>query len=103
MPSAMKRKLLSIVCCPACHGELRLDAQNLGAEIMEGSLQCANCIRSYPINRGVPNLVPEAREILPTQRRFEFQWKERFSGRAENSRSIFGHDAQLHIAWMCHQ
>ncbi|GAB6284217.1 MAG: methytransferase partner Trm112 [Methanoregula sp.] len=56
----MKRKLMDILCCPVCKGdlELRVDAEN-EQEILEGGLLCAACNVDYPIHEGIPNLLPQ--------------------------------------------
>lgn len=57
----MKRSLLDIICCPVCKGELtlRVDEEN-ATEILEGELHCAACRVNYPIQDGIPNLLPPA-------------------------------------------
>lgn len=57
----VRDELLEILCCPVCKGDLRLavtrrDAQ--GSEILEGTLQCTRCSERYPIEDGIPNLLP---------------------------------------------
>jgi uncharacterized protein YbaR (Trm112 family) len=44
--------LLEILCCPACHGEIRpLDD--------DGGLECSDCGRVYPIRDGIPVMLVE--------------------------------------------
>lgn len=52
----MKRKLLEYLACPACGGEIKLSSvlADDGEEIFSGELQCALCLKSFPILRGVP-------------------------------------------------
>jgi len=56
----MKRRLMEMLCCPACRGELKLEVfESPGgdpAEIMEGRLACT-CGDSYPIVGGVPRML----------------------------------------------
>ena len=55
----MRRKLLDILCCPVCKGELALKVtEENEVEIMEGSLWCEVCRVEYPITDGIPNLLP---------------------------------------------
>ncbi|MEI6839733.1 MAG: methytransferase partner Trm112 [Methanomicrobiales archaeon] len=55
----MKRSLLDILCCPVCKGDLGLEVQNEDeAGIIEGTLTCARCSVAYPINDGIPDLLP---------------------------------------------
>jgi uncharacterized protein len=57
----MRRKLLDILCCPVCKGDLALTvAKENEREILEGILLCARCNMEYPIHDGIPNLLPPA-------------------------------------------
>ncbi len=52
----MKDKLLKILACPACKGDLRPSSDE--AEIVEGALHCAPCGKDYPVTNGIPRFVP---------------------------------------------
>jgi Uncharacterized conserved protein len=55
----MKRSLLPILCCPVCKGDLELRvARENEEEIVEGTLECRACNVSYPIEEGIPDLLP---------------------------------------------
>jgi uncharacterized protein YbaR (Trm112 family) len=55
----MKRKLLEILACPLCRGDLKLEImEEKDGEIRTGLLSCAACRQSYPIVDGIPNLLP---------------------------------------------
>ncbi len=55
----MKPDLLDVLRCPVCRGELTLTATRRdGVEIVEGSLRCGACPADYPIEDGIPNLLP---------------------------------------------
>jgi uncharacterized protein YbaR (Trm112 family) len=55
----VRRKLLDILCCPVCKGELILKVvEENEVEIMEGTLWCKGCQVEYPITDGIPNLLP---------------------------------------------
>jgi uncharacterized protein YbaR (Trm112 family) len=55
----MRRKLLEILCCPICKGDLTLKViEENEVEIVEGSLHCGKCLVEYPIIDGIPNLLP---------------------------------------------
>ena len=55
----MRRDLMDILACPVCKGALTLNVQaEEGVEITEGSLHCAACDETYPIEDGIPNLLP---------------------------------------------
>ena len=55
----MRKDLMDILACPMCKGELQLttDEQD-GDEVVRGSLFCAKCNERYPIEDGIPNLLP---------------------------------------------
>lgn len=58
----MKRKLMDILACPVCKGELKLTVKEEKAdEILSGSLYCAKCQVEYPIEDSIPNLLPPQR------------------------------------------
>ena len=55
----MKKSLMDILCCPVCKGDLKLTVKKEeGGEIIDGSLYCAKCNETYPIEDGIPNLLP---------------------------------------------
>jgi uncharacterized protein YbaR (Trm112 family) len=55
----MRPDLLEILCCPVCKGDLALKATARdGDEILRGSLTCARCRVDYPIDEGIPDLLP---------------------------------------------
>ena len=55
----MKRDLTEILACPVCKGELELRVEEEeGDEVVRGSLYCAVCNESYPIEDTIPNLLP---------------------------------------------
>ena len=64
--SAMRPDLMDLLACPLCKGELTLtviaEAEE-GGEIVDGALGCAACDERFPIEDGIPNLLPpELRE-----------------------------------------
>ena len=55
----MKRDLMDILCCPLDKQELELSVdEEDGDEILEGTLTCMECGEVYPIEDGIPNLLP---------------------------------------------
>jgi len=55
----MKESLLDIICCPLDKADLELEVdEREGKEILEGSLICTECGETYPIEDGIPNLLP---------------------------------------------
>ena len=55
----MRPDLLEILRCPVCRGELTLATRTTeGTEIVSGTLTCAACRVDYPIEDGIPDLLP---------------------------------------------
>ncbi len=55
----MRRKLMDILVCPMCRGELILKVEvEHDGEIVEGSLTCKACNETYPIEDTIPNMLP---------------------------------------------
>lgn len=55
----MRRDLVDILACPVCKQVLTLHVdQEEDGEVIEGRLECANCPEAYPIDEGIPNLLP---------------------------------------------
>ena len=55
----MKPDLLEILRCPICRGDLGLVTRRTdGIEIEEGTLTCTKCRIDYPIEDGIPDLMP---------------------------------------------
>jgi uncharacterized protein YbaR (Trm112 family) len=54
-----KGKLIDIMACPVCKGDLklRMEKEN-GGEVISGSLYCGHCDVSYPIRDGIPIMLP---------------------------------------------
>ena len=50
---------MDIICCPVDKADLELsiDEEDDG-EIISGSLTCTECEEQYPIEDGIPNLLP---------------------------------------------
>jgi hypothetical protein len=46
--------LSSLLACPGCHGELRMNADHV---------VCVQCARTYPIIDGIPVLIADADSI----------------------------------------
>jgi uncharacterized protein len=55
----MKQDIMDILCCPTCKADLTLDIKKReGDEIILGTLTCTKCHEEYPIEDGIPNLLP---------------------------------------------
>lgn len=58
---------MEIVRCPMDKQELELEViQRTDDEVLEGRLVCTECDEEYPIEEGIPNLLPpDMREDAP--------------------------------------
>ena len=55
----MKKSLMDILCCPLDKSELELEViRENDEEVLEGRLVCTECDEEYPIEDGIPNLLP---------------------------------------------
>jgi uncharacterized protein YbaR (Trm112 family) len=56
----MRKDLLAIVCCPVHKTPLaaKVTRQDEAGDILEGTLACKACGFAYPIEEGIPNLLP---------------------------------------------
>jgi uncharacterized protein YbaR (Trm112 family) len=90
----MRRRLLDVVACPRCRGDLTLDAGAADADtyIDDGTLTCRGCARAYPVRHGVPVLLPERPPIEDDGWSFNLQWRLRFSGQLEEGHWLWGWD-----------
>jgi len=58
------QKLLTLLACPQCYGELVFDKESRPAEDVVGELICRIDALAYPVKDGVPvMLINEAREL----------------------------------------
>ena len=59
----MKKKLMDILVCPVCKGELKLTVrEEKGEEIITGTLFCGKCDVIYPIKESIPHLLPQVKK-----------------------------------------
>ena len=55
----MQMQLMEILVCPMCKGDLELKVEREeGGEILAGTLTCSGCHERYPIEDGIPNMLP---------------------------------------------
>jgi len=57
----MRKESLQFLCCPICHGDLKLILNKTSNDVfLFGSLECESCSRTYKIKNGIPDfLLPE--------------------------------------------
>ncbi|NYT17374.1 MAG: Trm112 family protein [Methanomicrobiales archaeon] len=57
----MKRSILPLLCCPVCKGDLIVTVTEGDEEVIrEGILHCPICRVDYPVEDGIPDLLPRA-------------------------------------------
>lgn len=58
---------MDIICCPLDKQELELTVDERdGDDVIDGTLTCTECGESYPIEEGIPNLLPpDMRDDIP--------------------------------------
>jgi uncharacterized protein YbaR (Trm112 family) len=50
---------MEILCCPLCKADLELKVtREEEGEVLEGTLICTGCRERYPIEDGIPNMLP---------------------------------------------
>ena len=55
----MKKDLMQILACPVCKGDLELQIEVEDRDdVVTGTLNCAACNESYPIEDSIANLLP---------------------------------------------
>jgi uncharacterized protein YbaR (Trm112 family) len=55
----MKESLMDIIVCPVDKSDLELEVdREEDGEIVTGTLTCTDCGERYPIEDGIPNLLP---------------------------------------------
>lgn len=60
----MKKEIMDILACPVCKGELELQVETEeGDDVIKGTLKCAPCNESYPIDDSIPNLLPPSMRV----------------------------------------
>lgn len=75
----MKERLIELLACPTCGGEIAIAeiVEKENAEIISAKLICENCRQDFPVIRGVPRFA-ELEKIEPdkaeTARNFGWQW-----------------------------
>lgn len=57
---AMRKDLVAIVCCPVHKSSLELTVNKAdpNGDVVDGVLHCKRCKFDYPIEGGIPNLLP---------------------------------------------
>src|SRR5215471_12242686 len=101
----MRRCLIERLACPECRGAVELieSSEENALRILRGTLRCASCKRSYPIDKGVPRLVKAADDVREVCRRFSFQWLSRWNGRFESNSRCYGFNDDIYIGWVNEQ
>ena len=63
----MRRDLMDILVCPVCKEPLELTVEREeDGEVIAGTLTSPGCKRTYPIEDGIPNLLPPNEGTAPS-------------------------------------
>lgn len=55
----LKKNLMDILACPVCKGDLVLNIEKEDSnEVISGTVYCSVCNEYYPIEEGIPNMLP---------------------------------------------
>jgi uncharacterized protein YbaR (Trm112 family)/SAM-dependent methyltransferase len=87
----MKRRLLELLCCPMCEGDVTLTAfREDGEQVTEGMLACAACRRTFPIINSIPRMLPDPLAHLALKYHAEFfdRYPEETAGYRERCRPV---------------
>jgi SAM-dependent methyltransferase/uncharacterized protein YbaR (Trm112 family) len=89
----MRHELIEFLACPSCGADLALEVEEeVGGEVMAGTLTCGGCGHAYPVVRGVPRLNERNEGLEQVARVFSFEWKAHHEGKME-SETVFGRTA----------
>ena len=62
----MRIDMMEVLACPMCKSDLTLQITSRdGDEITAGTLTCGRCDEVYPVEDGVPNLLPAEYRASP--------------------------------------
>ena len=62
----MRTDMMEVLACPMCKTGLALQVTaQVGNEITAGTLTCRQCGEAYPVDDGVPNLLPAEYRAAP--------------------------------------
>ena len=79
----MERRLIELLACPDCHGILDLQEEAVpGSIVWQGVLLCTTCNLHYPVEQGIPRMMPSERATAVKQ--WE-KWPEKQSRSLEES------------------
>jgi len=97
----MRPCLVELLQCPECRGPIAIKErrEETAVRILQGTLHCNACGKTYPIDKGVPRLVKAADDVKEVCGRFSFQWLSRWQGKFEGER-CYGFNDDVYIGWV---
>ena len=100
----MRPCLVEKLACPECRGDIEVAEifEENSIRILRGTLECTNCAKRYPIEKGVPRMVKVAADVAEVCRRYSFQWLSRWNGKFEGER-CYGFNDDIYIGWVKEQ
>ena len=87
---SLKEDYLEILACPECRGNLRFRG---------GMLTCVSCANSYPVQNGIPILLPKSleNEFVTAMRHWDCTYKNDSSNPKDPLDNLYNQDAIEHI------
>jgi SAM-dependent methyltransferase len=93
----MRREVLHILCCPNCKCDLTLiEKQVVDNEVIDGTLQCNNCQKSFVITKGVPRMVVELDDREELAESWSYEWTKQAEGKLEID-TIYGETEEQEV------
>lgn len=82
----MRRKVLPLLSCPNCQHDLALSEQKVENDaIIDGSLKCGHCGRSFAVVNGVPRMIVDLEDRKDLSDSWGFEWSKVADGRLETN------------------
>jgi 2-polyprenyl-3-methyl-5-hydroxy-6-metoxy-1,4-benzoquinol methylase len=94
----MQRQIMEILRCPNCKHTLTLTEKEATAdEVIEGTLECRDCGKSFEIIRGVPRMIVDLAGRQDLSESWGFEWDKMADGKLETN-TYYGEMEEEEIA-----
>ncbi len=92
----MKPALLAHLACPSCHGDLAVRG-GIGAEVVDGELECRGCAAVYPVRKGIPRFVDSGKYAASFGR--QWNWFRSVQLDSQNGGDLSGRQLSETTGW----
>ena len=80
----MRRRILSVLCCPDCkHGLKLIEKDAVDGRILNGTLECENCGKSFDIISEIPRMMVNLGDREDLSESWGYQWAIQAEGKLE--------------------